>query len=92
MNEPSFTIIALSQLDSRYFDDISGFSKWTIDFVVYKRGDKEITGVSFYAIAMTRSVTCELHLEAGEYIIFVSLHSFDYIYYMYIEMKYVAQI
>ncbi|KAF8805527.1 hypothetical protein BYT27DRAFT_7296908 [Phlegmacium glaucopus] len=70
LSKPSFTIIALLQPDTRYFEDISGVSKWNIDFVVYKRGNKEITGASFYAIVMARSVTCELNLEAGEYIIF----------------------
>ncbi|KAF8802683.1 cysteine proteinase [Phlegmacium glaucopus] len=70
LSRPSFTIIALSQLDDRYFSDISGVSEWNIDFVVYKRGDKEITGVSFHAVVQARSVTCELNLEAGEYIIF----------------------
>ena len=40
-------------------------SKWSIDFVVYKRGAKEILGVSYYAVVQARSVTCELHLEAG---------------------------
>ena len=41
--------------------------------MVYKRGDKEITGVSYHANVLSRSVTCELHLGAGEYIVFVSL-------------------
>ena len=59
-------------MDSRYFEAISGVSKWNIDFVVYKRGGKEIVGVSYYAVIQSRSVTCELQLEAGEYIIFVS--------------------
>ena len=66
------TIISLSQLDTRYFQPISGNSKWNIDFVLYKRGETEIMGVSYYAIVMVRSVTAELHLEEGEYIIFVS--------------------
>ena len=72
LNKPSFTIISLSQLDTRYFQAISGSSKWNIDFVLYKRGETEITGVSYYALVMARSVTSELNLEAGEYIIFVS--------------------
>ena len=80
LNTPSFTIISLSQLDTRYFEEISGLSKWNIDFVVYKRGDKEITGVSYYAIVQSRSVTCELNLEAGEYIVFVSFFLFTSIF------------
>ena len=72
LNEPSFTIISVSQLDTRFFCDISGTSSWNIDFVVYKRGEKEITAVSYYALVRSRSVSCEVHLEAGEYIVFVS--------------------
>ena len=78
LNKASFTIISLSQLDTRYFEDISGVSKWNIDFVVYKRGDKEITGVSYYAFVLSRSVTCELNLEAGEYIVFVSFSLYPF--------------
>ena len=80
LNKPSFTIISLSQLDTRYFEEISGHSKWNIDFVVYKRGDKEITGVSYYASVTSRSVTCELDLKAGEYIVFVSFLFIPFIY------------
>ncbi|KAF8812606.1 cysteine proteinase [Phlegmacium glaucopus] len=79
LSKPLFTMIALSQPDTRYFNDISGVSKWNIDFAVYKRGNKEITGVSFYAIVMACSVTCESNLEAGEYIIFVSIYYFNHI-------------
>jgi hypothetical protein len=76
LNEAAFTIISLSQLDTRFFCEISGTSSWNIDFVVYKRGDKEITAVSYYALLRTRSVSCELNLEAGEYIVYVSFSFF----------------
>ena len=59
-------------MDTRYFQEISGNFKWNIDFAIYKRGETQITGVSYYAFFTVRSVTCELDLEAGEYIIFVS--------------------
>jgi len=78
LNKPSFTIISLSQLDTRYFQEISGNSKWNIDFVLYKRGETEITGVSYYAHIMVRSVTTELNLEAGEYIIFPRCDRYSY--------------
>ena len=95
MSKPSFTIISLSQLDTRCFECICGVSKWNIDFVVYKRGDKEITGVSYYAVVMCRSVTSELKLEAGEYIVYVSASLFlpdDVSFILTSQNEFVAQV
>lgn len=51
-------------------------SYWNLDFVVCRRGEMDYTTVSdanarFYQ----RSVTCELELEAGEYVVYVSIDS-----------------
>ena len=51
-------------------------SYWNLDFVVCKRGELDYTSTSdanarFYQ----RSVTCELELEAGEYVVYVSIAS-----------------
>jgi hypothetical protein len=92
LSKPSFTIISLSQLDTRYFEAISGLSKWNIDFVIYKRGEKEITGVSYYGRFQVRSVTSELDLEAGEYIIFVSPSLSFNSKFPPIEIKFIAQV
>jgi hypothetical protein len=69
----SSTIIILSQLDSRFFKFIDGVASMSnIDFVVYKRGDKYIKGESYSGIFCERSVSCELDLDEGEYIVYVS--------------------
>jgi len=84
LSRSSFTIISLSQVDNWYWRGISGSSTWSIDFVVYEHGDKEIRGVFYYANFMVCSATCELHLGAGEYILFVSPYSFNCVRYMWI--------
>jgi hypothetical protein len=44
------------------------------DKEVWRRssGGKESTAISYYTLVRSRSVSCEVHLEAGEYIVFVS--------------------
>jgi hypothetical protein len=32
--------IVLSQLNDRFFTDISGYNQWSIDFVVYRKGKR----------------------------------------------------
>ncbi|KAJ7230247.1 hypothetical protein GGX14DRAFT_410225 [Mycena pura] len=73
--QPSFTIIVLSQLDYRYFNDLSGRWYWSFDFLLFKRGQTEPLAMSsqtpgrFYA----RSVNLELDLDAGDYVVHVRL-------------------
>ncbi|KAF9480349.1 cysteine proteinase [Pholiota conissans] len=65
------TIIVLSQLDSRYFKFIDGVASVSnIDFVVYKRGEKEVKGESYSGVFCQRGVCCELDLDEGEYIVY----------------------
>ncbi|KAF8210804.1 hypothetical protein K438DRAFT_1664769 [Mycena galopus ATCC 62051] len=71
--KPSFTIIVLSQLDSRYFKDISGRSHWNFDFLLFKRGQTEPVANSSHPRFYSRSVNLELDLEAGDYIVHVRL-------------------
>ncbi|KAJ3515588.1 hypothetical protein NLJ89_g1665 [Agrocybe chaxingu] len=68
--EASPVIVVLSQLDTRYFNFIDGTSRWNLDFVIYRRGESEQRGVSYCGLPYERSVSCELELEAGEYIVF----------------------
>ncbi|CAE6386290.1 unnamed protein product [Rhizoctonia solani] len=67
--------IVLSQLNNRFFTNISGYTLWTIDFVVYRKGaplDEPYTR-SYHNHFWTRVVSVELdNLEAGEYV----LHSY----------------
>ncbi|KAF7345636.1 Cysteine proteinase [Mycena venus] len=69
----SFTIIVLSQLDSRYFNDISGRSYWSFDFLLFKRGQTEPVATSSQPRFYSRSVNLELDLEAGDYVVHVRL-------------------
>lgn len=66
-------VIVLSKLNSRYFKDIAEYSEWTMDFVIYKKGDKEPYGHSTSYRFLTRSVNLEIDLEAGEYVVHVRL-------------------
>ncbi|KAJ6580634.1 cysteine proteinase [Mycena capillaripes] len=69
----SFTIIVLSQLDSRYFNDLSGRSYWSFDFLLFKRGQTEPIAVSSQPRFYSRSVNLEMDLEAGDYVVHVRL-------------------
>ncbi|KAJ7113933.1 hypothetical protein C8R44DRAFT_676394 [Mycena epipterygia] len=71
--KPSFTIIVLSQLDSRYFNDISGRSSWSFDFLLFKRGQTEPVAMSAQPRFYSRSVNLELTLEASDYVVHVRL-------------------
>ena len=66
------TIIVLSQLDKRYFKDISGISCWSLDFVLTRRGQEDPVAEASSALLFTRSVNLEIELDAGEYVIYVS--------------------
>ncbi|KAJ7467789.1 cysteine proteinase [Mycena galericulata] len=67
------TVLVLSQLDDRYFRDISGDSSWMFDFVLFKKGKKDVVAESGLARFYMRSVNVELELEAGEYVVHVRL-------------------
>ncbi|KAJ7693200.1 hypothetical protein B0H17DRAFT_1010276 [Mycena rosella] len=69
----SFTIIVLSQLDSRFFTDISGRSYWSFDFLLFQRGQTEPLAMSSQPRFYSRSVNLELELEAGDYVVHVRL-------------------
>ncbi|KAG8708426.1 hypothetical protein FRC11_006491, partial [Ceratobasidium sp. 423] len=85
VTEDSPAAIVLSQLNSRCFNDISGYNDWSLDFVVYR---KEIyrpassTGApseehytrSYHNWFWQRSASVELdNLEAGDYVLHVRL-------------------
>ncbi|KAJ7125745.1 cysteine proteinase [Mycena crocata] len=70
---PTKAVIVLSKLDERYFSDISGNSCWTFDFVLFKKGQKEIVAESSITRFYLRSVNLEVQLEAGDYVVHVRL-------------------
>jgi hypothetical protein len=76
--KPSFTIIVLSQLDTRYFKDISGRFYWSFDFLLFKRGQTEPIAVSSPPRFWSRSVNLELDLEAGDYVLHVRIPSLSF--------------
>ncbi|KAF5382243.1 hypothetical protein D9757_008962 [Collybiopsis confluens] len=71
--KPSAAMIVLSQLDTRFFEEISGRYFWTFDFIVYKKGEKQYVAHSVPSRPWCRSVNLELNLEAGDYVVHVRL-------------------
>ena len=70
--KPTFTVIVLSQLDSRYFKEIAGISSWTLEFTLVKRGEEAPLADATPTLLYSRSVNLEIDLEAGEYVVYVS--------------------
>ncbi|KAF9038120.1 hypothetical protein BJ165DRAFT_1353090 [Panaeolus papilionaceus] len=66
-------VIVLSQIDSRYFRDVSGRANWTMDFVLVKEGEKKPIAASSHSEFYLRSVHLEANLTAGNYIVYVRL-------------------
>ncbi|KAF8889514.1 hypothetical protein CPB84DRAFT_1711621 [Gymnopilus junonius] len=66
-------IIVLTKYDTRYFKDIQGPCIWNLDFILAKEGETEPLEQSSYSFFYTRSVTVELELEAGDYVVLARL-------------------
>lgn len=72
LSQPSPIVLALSQLDTRYFAGIASLYRWNLDFVLYQKGFKEHIARSTRS-DYGRSVNLELgFLPAGEYVVHVS--------------------
>ncbi|KIM33740.1 hypothetical protein M408DRAFT_325348 [Serendipita vermifera MAFF 305830] len=71
--EDTPAVIVLQQADDRYFQEISGFLQYDYDFVVFKKGSTEVYATSNNSERWNRSQNCELRLEAGEYVVHVSI-------------------
>ncbi|KAG7093328.1 hypothetical protein E1B28_007008 [Marasmius oreades] len=69
----SKAVIVLSQLDDRYFLEISGRCNWTFDFILFKKGERHHIAASSTSRLLTRSVNLEVDLEAGDYVVHVRL-------------------
>jgi len=70
-------IIVLQQLDTRFFRGMTGPNAWQFDFVVFKKGHKEPVASSVKTSFWRRSVSLEVPLEAGEYVVHVRLDARD---------------
>ncbi|PPR07664.1 hypothetical protein CVT26_001594 [Gymnopilus dilepis] len=66
-------IIVLRKYDTRYFKDIQGPCIWNLDFILAKEGETVPLEQSSYSFFYTRSVTIEIELEAGNYIVLARL-------------------
>ncbi|KAG6918281.1 hypothetical protein DXG01_015373 [Tephrocybe rancida] len=69
----TLTIVVLSQLDTRYFEEISGTSRWSLDFCLVKRGDSFPMAEASSPLLHARSVNLEMELDEGEYNVYVRL-------------------
>ncbi|TFK24068.1 cysteine proteinase [Coprinopsis marcescibilis] len=66
-------VIVLSQVDSRYYRDIAGLARWSLDFTLVKVGDPEPIAEVAHSEYHLRSVNLEIDLEEGDYIVYVRL-------------------
>ncbi|KAF5316597.1 hypothetical protein D9619_006612 [Psilocybe cf. subviscida] len=69
----SNTVIVLSQMDTRYYDDLKGRSSWSIDFALAKEGENRVLAQSTHTDFYLRSIHLEMELEAGTYTVYVRL-------------------
>jgi hypothetical protein len=61
------------KLDYRYFEGFQGRYRFELSFAVQKAGDSEYTMTCQPNIAMRRSVSADLSLEAGGYHVLVKI-------------------
>ncbi|KAF6759437.1 hypothetical protein DFP72DRAFT_885181 [Ephemerocybe angulata] len=73
LSGPTLAVIVLSQIDTRYFKDLAGKARWSLDFVLVKAGEKEPLAEVPHSEYDLRSVNLEIPLEAGDYIVYVRL-------------------
>lgn len=73
LSGPTAAVIVLSQLEKRYFRDISGHASWTMDFCLVKEGEEDIIAESAHSNFYQRSVHLEADLDEGDYIVYVRL-------------------
>ena len=66
-------VIVLSQLDDRYFRGLEGQYDFDLSFRVHKAGHKDYVVRSRTGYRIKRSVSVELTLDAGEYIVLVKI-------------------
>ena len=73
LSGPTAAVIVLSQLERRYYRDISGHASWTMDFCLVKAGEEDIIAESAHSDFYQRSVHLEAYLDEGDYIVYVRL-------------------
>ncbi|KZV99799.1 cysteine proteinase [Exidia glandulosa HHB12029] len=73
VSKPTSAVIVLAQLDSRYFSEISGYSYWSLEFVLFKKDESEPLAESGHTSLWGRSVNLEIDLDEGDYVVQVRL-------------------
>ncbi|PPQ72628.1 hypothetical protein CVT25_007906, partial [Psilocybe cyanescens] len=71
INRETSAVIVLSQMDSRYFRNLQN-TEWHLDFVIHKVDTTPLSepiATSGISLGSWRSVSCELNLQAGEYLV-----------------------
>ncbi|KAH8808104.1 hypothetical protein F5884DRAFT_677059 [Xylogone sp. PMI_703] len=68
-------VIVLSQLDDRYFKGLSGQYAFRLSFRIHKAGEEDYIVRSHGNYWMSRSVTAELELDAGEYDVLLKIEA-----------------
>ncbi|KAL8867430.1 MAG: hypothetical protein Q9174_005670, partial [Haloplaca sp. 1 TL-2023] len=73
VTEPGPVVIALSQLDSRYFRGLEGQYTFQLNFRLEKDGDDEFMVRSHSNYSMSRSVSTDIELEPGTYSVLMKI-------------------
>ncbi|RFU27447.1 hypothetical protein B7463_g8897, partial [Scytalidium lignicola] len=68
-------MVVLSQLDGRYFKGLEGQYSFRLSFRIHKVGEEDYIVRSHGNYWMSRSVTAELELEAGEYHVLLKIEA-----------------
>ncbi|KAG8951564.1 hypothetical protein FRC04_005850 [Tulasnella sp. 424] len=71
--EAKETVIVLAQRDERYFKELAGVYRWSMDFLLYRRDEKVPIARSVHSTLWDRSVKLEVKLVPGRYIIHARL-------------------
>lgn len=64
-------IIALSQSDTRFYSVVQSAAEWSFDFKLFKKGSDRVLGSSSYSYGRARSVTLNIELQPGDYVVHV---------------------
>jgi hypothetical protein len=71
--ENTDALITLQQVDSRAFQEISGYVDYDLSFIVFKKGStKEVASSQSCLRWQARGQVAEVELESGEYVVHVS--------------------
>ncbi|TRM58121.1 hypothetical protein BD626DRAFT_189990 [Schizophyllum amplum] len=64
-------VIVLSRVNERYFMDLRGCYDWNLDFLLFKKGSRKCVGRSVHTAGWKKSVSLEIELDAGDYVVHV---------------------